>query len=187
MVRSFVAVGIAADVRRHLAEAQQQLKAARARARWVRAGNLHVTVKFLGDIAEQRVPDVLDALGRAAGGIEPFVMRVQGLGAFPGLRRPRVVWAGVTDGAEQSARLAQGVERELAPLGFSREKRPFAAHITLGRVKSFVGVSALAELIAAHGDTEFGTVRVDEVTLMRSELRPDGAVYSVLGQAPLSR
>jgi 2'-5' RNA ligase len=185
VVRSFVALGIGQHVRRNLAQAQQQLAAAEARVRWVPAGNVHITLKFLGDIAEERVAAVADALGRAADGIRPFVLHFRGLGAFPNLRRPRVVWAGVTDGAEQAAQLACAVERELEPLGFEPEKRPFAAHITLGRVKSFVGISALTALIAEQGETEFGTVHVDEMALMRSELRPSGAIYSVLCDVPL--
>ena len=184
-MRSFVAIGIGADVRRRLAEAHEQLKSANASVRWVPAENLHLTVKFLGDIAEERAPDVLDALGRAAEGIQPFVMSVRGLGAFPDLRRPRVVWAGVGEGGERAGELARAVERELEPLGFEPEKRGFSAHITLGRVKSFVGISALCGLIAEQADAEFGSVQVDEMALMRSDLRPSGAVYSVLGGAPL--
>ncbi len=187
MVRSFVRLGIGADVRHRMAEVQQRLQAAKASVRWVAAENLHVTLKFLGDIAEDRVSEVLDALGRAAENVEPFAMCAGGLGAFPNLRRPRVVWAGVGDGAEQATKLAEAVERELRSLGFQREKRPFSAHITLGRVKSFVGASALTGLIREHADAEFGTIGVDEIALMQSDLRPSGAVYSLLGQMPLGR
>jgi 2'-5' RNA ligase len=187
MLRSFVALDIGADVRRDLAAAQEQLKAAKASVRWVPAENLHLTLKFLGNIAEERVPSIMDALAAAAQGIGPFDMRVCGLGAFPSLRRPRVVWAGVREGAEQATHLAQAVERELGSLGFEPEKRQFSAHITLGRVRSAAGVGALAALIEKQTGADFGTVQVQRIALMKSELRPSGAVYSMLGEVPLGQ
>jgi 2'-5' RNA ligase len=185
MLRSFVAISIGPELRHQLDVAQRQLRGAKASVKWVPAKNLHLTLKFLGNIAEESVPEVMGALGSAARGVRPFAMRVRGLGAFPDLRRPRVVWAGIAEGAQQATHLAQAVERELGPLGFAPEKRPFSAHITLGRVSSFVGVSALAGIVEQHAESEFGSVEVDEILLMRSELRPTGAVYSVLGELPL--
>ena len=185
MLRTFVALGIGEQVRRRLVAAQEQLKAAKARVTWVPAENLHVTVKFLGDVAEQRVSDIASALAKAARGIEPFVMSVQGLGAFPNLRRPRVIWAGLGEGAEQAARLAEAVERELEPLGFEADARPFSSHITLGRVRSAVGISALTSLVQQQRHTQFGSAPAEQVALMKSELRPTGVVYSVLHALPL--
>lgn len=187
MLRSFVALGIGPDVRRRLAAAQQELNAAKASVKWVPAANLHLTLKFLGDIAEDRVPSIMGALAAAAQDIQPFDMRVRGLGAFPNLRRPRVVWAGVDEGSEQATQLAQAVEREFVSVGLEREKRHFSAHITLGRVRSAAGVSALAALIEKQAGTDFGTVQVRGIVLMKSELRPSGAIYSVLDELPLGR
>jgi 2'-5' RNA ligase len=104
------------------------------------------------------------------------------VGVFPSLSRPRVVWAGMTAGAEELAGLASEVEEALVPLGFERERRAFTPHLTLGRVKSVVNVSNLAEAVQRHAEADFGPLRVDAVYLMRSDLRPSGPVYSPLAE-----
>jgi 2'-5' RNA ligase len=145
---------------------------------WVATDNLHITVKFLGQVPLPRLGEIGDAVGRAVTGAQPFDLAIQGLGAFPTATRPRVVWAGLGDGAEPLGALAARVEDALAALGFEREARAFSPHVTLGRVREPRRDPRLEAKILAGAGERFGTVRVDRVCVMRSELSPRGARYS---------
>jgi 2'-5' RNA ligase len=142
-----------------------------------------VTLKFLGDIARNQVEPILAALRSALREHPPLHVSAQGLGAFPNLRRPRVVWAGLA--GEGFKELSETVETALMPLDFPPEEREFAPHLTLGRVRSLRGWERVLAVVKEHEQTNFGESRVEQVTLYQSELRPDGAVYSPLGSIPL--
>jgi 2'-5' RNA ligase len=114
-----------------------------------------------------------------------FSMALKGLGVFPNLRAPRVAWAGISQGAAELMALAARVEEACSKHGFEREKRPFAAHLTLGRAREVGPSSALAGIVGELAETDFGAGRVDRVLLMQSSLRPTGAIYSVIGEQPL--
>lgn len=145
--------------------------------------NLHVTLKFLGAVDTSRLPVVREALDRAVAGCASFDLAVSGLGAFPTPTRPRVIWAGAAAGSSELKDVAARVERELTAVGFASDERAFSAHVTLGRVREPRGNERLAE--ALGGGERFGTVRVDRVSLMRSDLSPRGARYSELSAHPL--
>ena len=171
------------DVRQRLATAIERLRPHAADVAWVAPANLHVTVKFLGQIDEKRVFAVAAAVRDAAAGHRAFTLRVAGLGAFPTPRRPRVIWAGLADAGGSLARLAGSVDAAVAALGVPAETRPFAAHVTLGRVRESRRLPDLAEALARG--TAFGELGVDRVVLMRSELSPKGARYTELAALPL--
>ena len=172
------------DVRQQLAGAVDRLRSHVTDVAWIAPSNLHVTLKFLGQVEPERAAPLGDAL-RAAVAAEPaFDVAVRGLGAFPSPMRPRVLWAGLDDPKRALATLAERVDVCCAELGFARESRAFAAHVTLGRVREPRRQPALATALARGND--FGAVRVDRVSLMRSELSPRGARYSELAGAPLA-
>lgn len=148
-------------------------------------GNLHLTVKFLGAVAEDRIEAVASALTGAMTGVGAFDAQIEGLGAFPSATRPRVVWAGVTAKAGTMGDLAGRVDDALAALGFTREVRPFSPHITLGRVRLPGRIPALTEALRGAASRGFGGLRVVRVSLMRSELSPRGARYTELAAASL--
>jgi len=150
---------------------------------WVAQGNLHVTLKFLGQVEEVRVPSLIDTLRAALADRHAVDVAVRGLGAFPSPTRPRVLWAGLEDATGLTA-LAECVDLCCGRLGFPRETRAFAAHVTLGRVREPRRQPALGEALARPAD--FGRLRVDRVSLMRSELSPRGARHSELFAAPLA-
>ncbi len=178
-MRLFVAVSLSAEIRDRLAAAQDRLRRALCDVSWVRAENIHVTLKFLGDTEEKRLERIRPALAEVARAGAPFSMQVTGVGSFGG-RIPRVVWVGVGDGAESLTQLAGRIEAALARVGFPKERRGFTAHLTLGRVRSPRNAEALlAALQEIHGE-EFGTLTATEFELMQSELRPSGSVYTVL-------
>ncbi len=178
-VRLFVAVNLSAEIRQRLAAAQEHLRRARSDVSWVRVDNLHLTLKFLGETAEERLSPIRQALAAIGREHAAFRFEVAGIGSFGG-RVPRVVWVGVKEGAEPLTALAGHVEAALADLGFPRERRGFTAHLTLGRVRSPKNVEGLAAGIREIQEEHFGTAPVEAFELIQSELRPSGSVYTVL-------
>jgi RNA 2',3'-cyclic 3'-phosphodiesterase len=175
------------DLQQRLEGAAAPLRSLARGVSWVGTDNFHVTLKFLGDIEEQRAGEIGAALGAAVADRDAFDIALRGLGAFPTSTRARVIWAGVGPGASSLASLAEAVERSLAPLGFPREARGFSAHVTLGRVREPRRDALLAESLARAVNVELGATRVDRVVLMRSELSPRGARYSELAVLRLGR
>jgi 2'-5' RNA ligase len=173
------------DVRARLEAETARLRPLAREVAWVAPANLHVTLKFLGQVDEGRVGALVEALGRAAAESAPFALALAGLGAFPSVTRPRVLWAGATDGAPALASLAARVDGALADLGVERETRAFTAHVTLGRVRAPGRNPALAAALAAAAATPFGRVAVERIALMRSDLGPKGARHTPLGSLVL--
>jgi RNA 2',3'-cyclic 3'-phosphodiesterase len=185
-LRLFVAVLLNEATRVSLAATIERLRTEAPRVAWVRTENLHLTLKFLGTVADPLVEPVREALGAAAARAGPFDLTLEGLGAFPGHSRPRVIWAGVAAGHEAATALAGLVDAALAPLGFPPEGREFSPHVTLGRVREPRRDEALSRLVSASKTTRFGSVRVRAITLMRSELSPRGAHYTEMAAMPLA-
>lgn len=188
--RLFVALELPRDGQQRLAEVVAELSAAvpRGQVRWVKADGIHLTLKFYGDVSTELVPQIEAGLTGAAEGVPPLRLRIEGLGVFPNPRRPQVVWAGLVGDLAGLGALQAAVEAMSAKLGFAREARAFTPHLTLGRVKD--GLQAgqqmqLLDFIASGRTRRFGEYEADRLTLMRSDLRPTGAVYTALFVAPL--
>lgn len=184
-MRLFLAVNLPGEVRQTLWDATAALRAASLPVRWVRPESMHLTVKFLGDVPDDREAAIVAGLEAAVVGAKPFTLDVGGFGAFPNPGRPQVVWIGV-DAMPPLEILQHRVEREMERLGFPLEGRPFHPHLTLGRVRKNVRPrdvpnmeTALAELACQ------ATVPVRSLDLMQSTLRSDGAVYAVRHAAML--
>jgi 2'-5' RNA ligase len=180
-LRLFVACELPPEAREALAQVQAELREQGAgRLRWVRPEGIHLTLKFLGAVAPDLSHRVIDALAAAI--VEPFTLtlRFDRVGSFGGRMRLRVIWVGLAGDVEELAALAETVEEALKPLGFPRESRPFAPHLTLARVPDEMGVeerSRLADLIAAYKLPAMPSLSVTEVSLMQSFLLPGGARY----------
>lgn len=153
---------------------------------WVSPDNYHLTLKFIGDVDDERAGEIGAALAVAVNGIQAFDIALRGLGAFPTPARPRVIWAGVTGGGPPLADLARAVETAMASLGFPPEPRIFSAHVTLGRVREPRRNSDLAEALDRAASADLGVSSVDRVVLMRSQLSRRGARYSELAMALLA-
>ena len=172
-----------AELRNRLAVEIDGLRDHAAGVAWVAAENLHVTVKFLGGVDESRLAEIGAALGRAVR-VPAFEVGVRGLGAFPSAARARVLWAGAP-GSPPFTALAEEVDRALVAMGFAPEGRGFTPHVTLGRVREPRRNDALAVALEAAAARDFGALRVERVSLMRSDLSPRGARYTELAAVPL--
>jgi len=186
MIRAFIAIALPAEVTAALAGVADRLRGAGAQVSWVKPGNIHLTLKFIGEIGEAGVGRVRAVLDEVAARHGPFTLAVGGLGVFPSPRAPRVVWAGLTAGAGEAAAIQRNLEDGLKRLGFPKEARGFTAHLTIGRVRSPQNVQALLASIDAIGQFSAGQVAVTHLDLIRSQLDPKGSIYTVLHQAPLA-
>ena len=185
MIRAFIALELPDAARRTLAELQDALGHALAPVRWVRHEGIHLTLKFLGDIPEGRVAEIGPALAAAIQGQRPLKLVIKGLGIFPGVRKARVIWAGLGGETADLIDLHQKVDAALASLGFDREGRPFKAHLTLGRFKKAPSAPALVAALEDRSDYPPCRLSAHRVVLYRSELRPQGARYTPLVHAVL--
>jgi RNA 2',3'-cyclic 3'-phosphodiesterase len=187
--RLFVALEPPAEVRARLVAIQDALRARAGRAagdvRWVTPDNLHLTLQFLGAVAEDRVGDVRGAVTDAAAAGRRLQLHVGGAGAFPSARRPRVLWAGLAGDVAPLAALVKDLGARLAPLGFPPESRPFSAHLTLGRARAPRGAPRLAAALSPLDPAPAVPWTAAEVVLVRSHLSSLGSRYEALLRAPL--
>lgn len=189
-IRSFIAIELPDEVKVSLAGLQAEFKlAGHSFVKWVATEGIHITLKFLGNIPSGKVSEIVRAMERAAQGFLPFRLEVHGLGAFPNLKQPKVLWVGVGGQVDQLVSLQQRIDQALVPLGFSPESRPFAPHLTLARLRE----GALPPERRSFGElvqkTTFEAklkVEVSSISLMRSQLLPTGAVYSRLAEVKLA-
>jgi 2'-5' RNA ligase len=185
-VRTFIAVEVSDAVRSAAAALQLALAKGGAEVNWTPADNFHLTLLFLGEVDDREVHAICGTVGQAVGAEPPFAVRVSGVGAFPTPRRPKVLWAGIADGAAELVRLYALMEQPLIELGcYRREERGYTPHLTLGRVKGEADGTRLAAELPRYRDWAGGVARVDEVVVFASELRRDGPAYTPLGRAAL--
>jgi 2'-5' RNA ligase len=188
LVRAFIAIEIPHSIQQAIYRATSTLRdELGAIVRWVPPQNIHLTLKFLGDVSPTQVDLLTQSIRAEADSHPPFEMHIRALGSFPSLRRARILWVGIQASAELEA-LNRGVESACVRLGYESESRPFSPHLTIGRVRQDVsavdGQKIRRALTAAKVDS-LGSVRVDSVQVFKSDLKPDGAVYTKLFSAPL--
>lgn len=182
-MRAFIAVEISGAARDAVARLQERMKAAGADVSWVKPENLHLTLKFLGEIGEERVQGLVETLSSSLH-LPPFTFALEGAGAFPRPERPKVLWAGINEGKEALLQLAREVEAVCGRCGFPAEERPFSPHLTIGRVRSPRGLDRLAKELQGTA-FQGGKTEAREIILFQSVLSPYGPAYTPLAELPL--
>jgi len=185
MPRTFIAIDIDEEVRKKIVSAQGQLEATGADLKLVEPPNIHVTMKFLGDIPDDKIGEIFRALERSVVGVSKFDIRVRGIGVFPNLNYIRVIWAGVDEGKDELTDLEKKIDRELQPVGF-RPERGFVPHLTIARVRTARQKERLASFVKQMSDVDFGVTRVFAVELKQSTLTRKGPIYSTLARVELA-
>ncbi|MGD8402622.1 MAG: RNA 2',3'-cyclic phosphodiesterase [Anaerolineales bacterium] len=189
LLRAFIAVEIPPEIHQAIDKETASIRAAldKSLVRWVPTGNIHLTLKFLGDVSPANLEMLAQMLNVEVSKQPVFEMEFVGLGAFPNPKRPRVIWIGIQAPAGLEA-LQYGIESAAATLGYPAEKRPFSPHLTIGRVKQKIGSAGMQKIRTALEETKVGTLgsaRVSAVHFFKSDLKPTGAVYTQLFSAPL--
>lgn len=180
--RSFISVDM--EPTDALSQLLEGLRSADADLKVVKPGNLHVTLKFLGDIDETAIDGISERMARSADGLQPFTVIMKGMGAFPSLSNIRVIWVGL-ENAEGLSSMAERLDTSLREIGFERDKKGFRPHLTVARARSPRGVAGLQHLMNSNVATDFGSSEVDRMVLKKSVLTPKGPIYSDIREIPL--
>ena len=188
-VRSFIAIELPEEIKQGLSQLEAQLKLGKqSSVKWVDPYSVHLTLKFLGNVPVNKIGDITRAIEDAVHGVSPFHLEVKDLGVFPNLRRVQVVWVGVSGQLDRLCQLQQRIESNLAPLGFAPESRRFTPHLTLARVRDWAPPDErqrFGQLIAnARFETDY-TFEVEAISLMKSQLTREGAIYSQISSVQL--
>ena len=187
LIRSFLAIELPEAIRKRIEEIQRDLRSLNSDVRWVSPEKIHLTLKFFGNIEESRVDTIAKSIEPLVGGTQPFSLEAKGMGAFPNIKNPRVIWMGLIDEKQVLVPLQKQLESTLATIGFQVEDRPFRPHLTLGRVNSSRGKDELIGRIEKYKEEKFGDVEVKRLVLFKSDLRPTGPIYTLLRQIKLGQ
>lgn len=188
-MRAFIAIELPPEIKDFLAGLEKQLKSTSADVKWVEPANIHLTLKFLGEIDDIKYSQVKGIIEYAVKDKAIFNLRLHSLGAFPRISLPRVIWVGIDKGEVQTKEIAQILEEKTREIGIPAEERDFSSHITIGRVRSGLNkeklIQRLQELQANPLKTENLEFPVTKITLLKSTLSPKGPIYEILKEASL--
>jgi len=183
-IRSFIAIELPGEIKSDLAQLGDRLMDARHPfVKWVDFENIHLTLKFLGNVAVNQITEITEAMREAIRGVSPFRLEISGLGAFPRMEQPRVIWVGISGETDKLSELQRRVDSKLVRLGFAGENQSFVPHLTLARVRDGASSSDRKDLGRLLTSTKFeskGHITVNSINLMKSQLTPDGPIYSRL-------
>lgn len=183
-IRAFICLDIPQSVKQRIDALQRDLRQIGAQVSWVKPDNIHLTLKFLGDVAESRIESIRKAVEIAARATRALEIEVAGTGCFPSPRNPRVLWIGLSDMEGKLAELHRAIESELARERFPREPKKFSPHLTIGRVRAPHNAALVAEELISRG-FEPHNFQADEIIVMRSDLKPTGPIYTPLARIKL--
>ncbi len=185
-MRLFIAIEIPEEIKKDIAEIQSNLKYSGVEAGWTRPEGIHLTLKFLGEVAQPKVPEIMTALASLIKNMPAFRLSVAGAGVFPNLKNARVAWIGISGETERLLKLQSSIESAMEEVGFKRENRPFIPHLTLGRIKNVRSRDELLSEFNRIKDIKLPDFSVQAVSLMKSDLRPSGAVYTEIVNVALT-
>jgi RNA 2',3'-cyclic 3'-phosphodiesterase len=185
LIRSFLAIELPEPILKKIGEVQEDLKSAHAGVGWTNPEKIHLTLKFFGNIEESRIDPIFKSIEEPVRKTLPFSLKVRGVGAFPHLKNPRVIWIGLVEEREILTSFQKQIETQLEKVGFQPENRPFHPHLTLGRMKSSRGKEELVGRMERHKEEEFGDFQAERVVLFKSDLRPSGPIHTPLKEMKL--
>lgn len=184
LVRTFVAVELSEILKSEIDALGQRLQRESAQLKWVSRTNFHLTLKFLGDVESSRITAMAEGLARAVAGTEAFSLSFAGVGGFPKIAAPRVIWLGVDEGKEPLIRLQRSVDDELRAQGFPAERQEYRPHLTLARAREDADLRGVGERLMKVAAPATGKDQIHSIRLMKSDLRPGGPVYTCLKEIP---
>lgn len=186
-MRLFIAIEIPDEIKKEIREVQDKLKKSGVDASWTKPEGIHLTLKFLGEVKETRIPEIMTVLSVLSKDRSAFRIEIANAGAFPNLKNARVAWVGVAGETDKLASLQEAIEDEVKQLGFKREDRGFKPHLTLGRIKYIHSPVTWLKALDEIKTIKLAAIDVHTITLMKSDLKPSGAVYAEIGKVELKR
>ena len=184
-IRTFIAVSLSPSILMSIGKLIRTLQPNIEEVRWVEPKNLHVTLKFLGDVPLNDLPQLIRAVTQSTSQTYSFDLAFQGLGVFPSRETPKTIWIGCQEGSEELSQLAKTIDEGLLTLGFPKEARRFSPHLTIGRVKKQAQESSLKQILDEHRNRPFGSCGVSDVQIFSSELTRHGPLYDELASISL--
>ena len=178
-MRTFIALDLSDEVKKELARLENALKETNADVKWVNPDNIHLTLKFLGEVAEKKIPEINKIIDDIAASKQSFETNLFKMGAFPDLNYPRVIWVGIDKNCSEVENIASKIDETLLRIGFKKEKRDFSAHLTIGRVRSGKNKAGLKEKLTSL-EVDPKTCMIDHITLFQSTLTLKGPIYTPL-------
>jgi len=185
-MRTFIALDLTEETKQELTRLQSGLKKSQADVKWVNPQNIHLTLKFLGEISEQQVNQVKEVLDRISSQFKPYEITLSGIGAFPKVENPRVIWVGIESGKNETKKIAEILSVELEKAGFQKEDREFKSHLTVGRVRSPKNKDNLKTAIQSISFSPQAKIPIDYITLYQSTLTPQGPIYIPLHKTSIT-
>lgn len=189
-IRCFIAIELDEPIKTQLEKQQRmfrkRLSGNESAIKWVPPNNIHLTLKFLGNVADQDIPEICDAVSHAASEFQPFSFTVGTCGCFPPKGLARVLWIGIIDGQSELKQLAKRIDHWTNKLGFPLETRAFNGHLTLARIRQANAAKAVARTVEQMPVETLGRQTVSQITVFQSELKPGGPIYTPLHHAPLT-
>lgn len=186
-IRTFLAIDLPEEIQNEIGKIQKRLKPKVEGVRWTRPEGVHLTLKFFGYVQGEDFTNIFSAVSESAEGVKPFTLEIGQIGAFPGPTRPRIIWIGISGESDRLVELQLNLDRKLEQIGFPTEERAFKPHLTLGRVKVPGSAVGFSKVLDEGRSYRAGSFRAEGLTLFRSDLRPDGAIYTRLEQFPFKK
>ncbi len=184
-IRAFIALKLPENILSFIKKIQKDLKQYGFALRWVKPENIHLTLKFFGNVSDSEAENIKLALSDCIGRFSPLLLSANAIGVFPSIMRPKVIWVGISGQMPMLFSLQNVLEKRLEEVGFKKEDRPFQGHLTMGRFKGRVDSAKLVEAIKKYKDINSDVFAAEEIILYKSDLKPDGPVYTELFNAPL--
>lgn len=184
LLRCFTAIEIPETVKISIAYISDSLKKSGADVKWIADENIHITLQFLGETEESLIPEIKEALYKILAPYSLFYIKIGDVGCFPSARRPRIIWVGIED-SQSLINLYKNIASEMVKFGYQKEERGFTPHLTIGRVKSNRNMGELLKRLEEFTVTDFPAFEVQNIRLMKSELKPSGAKHYCLAEIPI--
>ena len=187
-MRAFIAIELPEDIRKALAQLQNRLKSCGADVKWVEPNNIHLTLKFLGEIDDAQLNRITSILQNVSANTNSFPAFISSFGAFPKINSPRVIWIGINKGNSEVSAIAKYLENEIKNVGIPAEDKPFSSHITIARTRSIFNLEKLVKelkFLESNFSLQVREFDVTKITLFKSSLTPKGPVYEILKEATL--
>lgn len=180
MIRSFIAVDIPNEIKNKIAEIQMELQQILPKVSWVKPSNIHLTLKFLGDVTPEQIPSIEEAIHDAVKGLQPFDIKIGGIRAFKNLSQPKVLWINIATEPTSIIQLAENLDSSLNCLSFPKESRKFTPHLTIARIRNHINLTKFVSYFDAYNKMDYVPIHIKQLSLIKSQLASEGAIYTKL-------